>query len=102
VSASGTPRVDEPRIEAVLAWLRGEVILDGTPLRDAVAEMNRYDQRRLVIDDPTIAALKVSGIYHTGDSDLFAGMVARLYGLDVEHRDGRIHLSPARPQSSEH
>ncbi len=102
VSASGTSRLDEPRLEAVLAWLRGEVILDGTPLRDAVAEMNRYDQRRLVIDDPTIATLKISGVYHTGDSDLFAGMVARLYKLDVEHRDGRIHLSPAQPRPTEH
>lgn len=91
-SANGSAKVDKPRIEAVTAWLRGEVMLDGTPLAVAVAEMNRYDQRRLVIDDPTIAAVRISGVYHTGDSALFADMVARLYGFSVQHRDGRIHL----------
>jgi transmembrane sensor len=98
VTDSGSAKLDEPRIEAVIAWLRGEVILDRTSLTDAVAEMNRYDQRRLVIDDPSIAAMRISGVYHTGDSELFASMVARLYGLGVQRRrDGRIHLSPARP-----
>jgi transmembrane sensor len=96
VSASGAAKVDEPRIETVIAWLRGEVILDRTPLSDAITEMNRYDQRRLVIDDPAIAATQISGVYHTGDSELFASMVARLYKLDVEHRGGRIHLSSTR------
>jgi transmembrane sensor len=97
VSKSGSPKLDEPRIEAVTAWLRGEVILDGTPLAEAIAEMNRYDQRRLVIDDPAIAAVRISGVYHTGDSELFAAMVARLYGFGVQRRDGGIHLIPARP-----
>jgi transmembrane sensor len=97
VTDSGSEKLDEPRIEAVIAWLRGEVILDRTSLAEAVAEMNRYDQRRLVIDDSATAAMKISGVYHTGDSELFASMVAKLYGLGVQHRDGRIHLSPARP-----
>jgi transmembrane sensor len=84
--------LDEPRIEAVTAWRRGEVMLDGTPLAEAIAEMNRYDQHPLVIDDPAIAAVRISGVYHAGDSELFAAMVARLYGFGVQYRDGRIHL----------
>lgn len=86
------PRLDHPRIDIATAWLRGEVILDRTPLSEVIAEMNRYDQRRLVIDDPKIAAVRISGIYHTGDSELFAAMVAKLYGFGVWQKDGRIHL----------
>jgi len=41
----------------------------------------------------SIAGLKISGIYHTGDSGMFAAMVSRLYGLNVEDRDGQLHLS---------
>jgi transmembrane sensor len=85
-------KLDQPRIEAVTAWRRGEVMLDGTPLADAIAEMNRYDQHPLVIDDPAIAAVRISGVYHAGDSELFAAMVARLYGFGVQDRDGGIHL----------
>lgn len=91
-NATSAPVLDKPRIEAVTAWRRGEVMLDNTPLADAIAEMNRYDQRSLVIDDPAIANVKISGVYHTGDSELFASMLARLYGFDVQHRDGHIYL----------
>jgi transmembrane sensor len=90
-----TPKLDEPRIDAVTAWRRGEVMLDDTTLADAVAEMNRYDERLLIIDDPSAAALRVSGIYHAGDSEGFARTVAALYGLQVVREPGRIHLRGA-------
>ncbi len=90
---STTPRLDTPRIEAVTAWRRGEVVLDDTPLADAIAEMNRYDKTPIVIDDPEIAGLIISGLYHTGDSEGFAGSVASLYHLKLREDDGRIHLS---------
>jgi transmembrane sensor len=89
------PRLDQPRIDAVTAWRRGEVMLDNTTLADAVAEMNRYDERLLVIDDPSAAATRVSGIYHAGDSEGFARTVAALYGLQVVREPGRIHLRGA-------
>jgi transmembrane sensor len=84
--------VDEPRVEAVTAWRRGEVMLDKMQLSDAIAEMNRYDSQTLVIEDPRVAALQVSGIYHAGDSASFARTVAKLYGLHVEERPGQIVL----------
>ena len=75
-----------------------EIVLDHTPLADAVAEMNRYDQTTLVIEDPQVAALRVSGIYHTGNSETFANMIAHLYGLEAVAQDGRIRLkAPALP-----
>jgi transmembrane sensor len=91
--ARNTPAlVDEPRVEAVTAWRRGEVMLDKMQLSDAIAEMNRYDSQTLVIEDPRVAALRVSGIYHAGDSASFARTVAKLYGLHVEERPGQIVL----------
>jgi len=96
LGTSGPPAIDAPPIDAVTAWRRGEVVLDKTPLAEAVAEMNRYDQDRLVIDDPRVATLQISGIYHTGDSRMFAAMLARLYDLQIGYEDGRIHLGDAR------
>lgn len=88
-------RLDQPVINAVMAWRRGELVLDRTTLADAVAEMNRYDEMPLVIDDPRVAALRVSGIYHTGDNDAFAASVARLYGLEFVTEPEAIHLRVA-------
>lgn len=90
--AATPPRIDTPRLESVTAWRRGEVMLDDTPLADAVAEMNRYDKTVIVIDSPRANGLIVSGLYHTGDSMGFATSVARLHGLRVRQAEGQIHL----------
>lgn len=87
--ASG-PRI--PDAESILAWRRGEVVLDETPLAEAVAEMNHHDKLSIVIDTPAIATHRVSGLYHTGDNEDFARAVAKLYRLELYERDGRIHL----------
>jgi transmembrane sensor len=91
------PSVDLPRIDALTAWRRGEVVLDRTPLTDAVAEMNRYEDERLIIDSLDVGKLPISGIYHTGDSDGFAQTVARLYRLQVSHKANEIHLTGTAP-----
>lgn len=78
-----TPKLDAPRIDTLTAWRRGEVVLDNTPLTDAIAEMNRYDDRRLRIESDTLASIRVSGVYRTGDNRGFADAVAELYGLRV-------------------
>lgn len=97
VAKGAAARVDAPRVEAVTAWRRGEVMLDDTPLTDAIAEMNRYSKSPLIIDGSSIATLHVSGIYHTGDSEGFAQTVAQLYGLKVAEEGGQIHLRSAAP-----
>jgi transmembrane sensor len=91
-AAAQPPKLDQPRLEVVTAWRRGEVILDETLLVDAIVEMNRYDKTPIVIDDPTIAQLPVSGIYRTGDSAGFADTVSRMYDLRMVQDGGRIHL----------
>jgi transmembrane sensor len=91
-SRKNAPKVDEPKLETVAAWRHGEVVLDKTPLADAVAEMNRYETTRLVIEDPRTAALRVSGIYRAGESLGFAQTVAELYGLEVKQEGGEIRL----------
>lgn len=100
VAANRAEHLDRPPVETVAAWRRGEVVLDDTPLADAIAEMNRYDRTLLVLEGERVRGLRVSGIYRTGDSAGFAHAVASMYGLAVEEREDRLHLrdsqSPAR------
>lgn len=92
LTAAGTPKIDEPSVESVLAWRRGEVVLDETPLPQAVAELNRYDEHTIVIEGSSLATLSISGRYQTGDNEGFARAIARLYRLDLEEREGRFYL----------
>jgi transmembrane sensor len=90
------PVVDRPQLEIVTAWRRGEVVLENTPLQDAAEEMNRYSEVKLVIDDPRVADIRISGIFRTGDSVRFAHAVAESYQLAVDREPRRIVISPTR------
>jgi len=92
IEPAGDAKIDVPSIESVLAWRRGEVVLNDTPLQEAVSELNHYDKTALVIESPALATLTVSGLYHTGDNEGFARSLAKLHHLEVHERDGRIYL----------
>ncbi len=96
-SGSASERVDRPSIEQLVAWKRSEAIFDDVSLADAVVEMNRYNRTPIVlVGSASLAQLRVSGLYHTGDSAGFARAVAALHGLVARERAGRLEL--AAPQ----
>jgi transmembrane sensor len=79
VLQAGQPaRVERFDPTTALAWREGFVEFSDTPLSEAVAEMNRYGGRRMVIADPRVGALKVSGSFKLGDPDRFLRTVAML------------------------
>jgi len=85
-------RIDRPKLENYLAWRRGELVLEQTLVADAVAEMNRYSRTPMVLNDRRAAGSRISGVFKTGDSGTFAHTLARLYGLQVHRRAGKIVL----------
>ena len=90
-SADGT-HLDKPSLLPLLAWQKGQAILENEKLSDAVVEMNRYSAVKLAIDDKTAAELRVSGVYKVGDNLGFARSIARLLPLRVEQADGKVLL----------
>lgn len=92
-AGTAAPTLDKPAIDRVTAWQRGQIVLDSTPLADAVAEMNRYSKTRLVIADSSIAAIPISGIFRAGDSESFAQAVAKTYALQLGNESNEIVLA---------
>jgi len=66
--------------ETETAWVTGWLKFDRTPLREVVAELSRYSTRRIVLDDPSIGSLPISGRFKAGDMDAFVEGVA-VYGI---------------------
>lgn len=88
----GAGRIDAQTADIATAWRRGQAMFSDTPLVDAVAELNRYGGPRLVIDDPRLAALRVSGVFATNDTGEFARAVAALHGLRIEQTGQTMHI----------
>ena len=92
---AAAPVVDRPKLEAVTAWRSGEILLDNTTLADAVAEMNRYSPKPLALESEDIGALRISGIFRSGESEAFARTISAQYRLAVIEQPGRILLAEA-------
>jgi transmembrane sensor len=68
---------------------------DDVSLAEAVAQMNQYTREKLVVVDPKVAALRVSGAFRTDDPARFATTLTTLYPVRlVPLADGRIEIAP--------
>lgn len=76
-------RVDQPEMDDLLAWQSGRLAFRDETLAQAVAEMNRYSDRALVVADRKTAGLRLSGIYRVGDPEAFARSLAMLLPVRV-------------------
>jgi transmembrane sensor len=83
-----------PRAEAErrLAWRDGMVDFAGEPLMTAVEEINRHNQRQIIVDDPSLGSRPVVGMFRANDPDNFAVTVATALGAQSIDSDDAIHL----------
>lgn len=86
------PAVDSPPIDKVTGWMRGQLIFDHTPLREAAAEFNRYSPNQITVTSSQAGAIPVGGIFRIGDAKSFARAVAQTYSLRLVLRDNQLIL----------
>lgn len=75
--------IDRPQLAMVTAWRKGELMLDNMRVGDAVAEMNRYSAKPIILRSPALANQRISGVFRTGESAMFANTIATLYGAPL-------------------
>jgi transmembrane sensor len=75
-------------VERATAWNRGTLIFRADSLGDAIQEVNRYSAVPLVVDDPAVARLKVSGIFPTANQEDFVAALETLYPLSAQKEPG--------------
>lgn len=74
--------------ELVTSWSKGRLVFRGTPLAEAVAEINRYSPRKLRIADAGLGRLPLSGTFKLGDADSVAATLPAVLPVNtVEHAD---------------
>jgi transmembrane sensor len=84
-----------------LAWREGAIVFDGEPLVQAIAELNRYSDTRLVVADPGIYDLRVGGRFRTGDVDGFLKALTKAFPVTTRRAsDNLIYIQAHAPASS--
>ncbi len=92
VFSAGRAVADRPDLESQSAWEDGRTVFENRPLKDVVAEMNRYSRRHLVIGDAAVGDMRLSGTYRLGDAEAFATSASGLLPIEARSRSDEIIL----------
>jgi transmembrane sensor len=79
-----------------LSWETGLLVFEDEPLELAVDRMNRYARRPLVIADPSVASLRISGVFRAGDTDALVEGLAAAFGVEARQEADTISLFDTR------
>jgi transmembrane sensor len=83
------------QLSSELAWREGAIIFDGEPLSEAIAEIERYTDARIIVSDPQIAAMRVGGRFRTGDVQEFFDALQTALPVSIRHSAaGLVYIDP--------
>jgi transmembrane sensor len=86
----GDPIVTVGDVERVTAWNRGILVFRNDSVGEAVREVNRYSAVQLVVDDPRVAGLRISGVFPTARREDFVAALETLYPVAAEQEAAGI------------
>jgi transmembrane sensor len=92
-------REERPEMSRAIAWRDGRLAFFEDSVAAAVAEMNRYTRRPIVILDAQVGEMRISGNYSVGDAEAFARSLSLLLPVTVGLEKDRVTLRAAQPSS---
>lgn len=76
--------------DRILAWRSGNIDFDAEPLVEAIAEINRYNRRQVVLLDPSLRREQLDGVFRTNDPEGFANAVHVALNVPIDLSDERM------------
>lgn len=84
--------------ERRMSWRTGFVVFQSTPLREAVAELNRYNAQQLVIADESIEDLQVGGQFQPNNLDGFVRLLQEGFPVRAQRFGNETVLTGRAPK----
>jgi transmembrane sensor len=76
----------------VTAWRQDLLIFNNTPLRQVVAEINRYRPGRIILTDPKVASMPINGVFHAAHIENTVAQIRKLLGVHTTRLPGGVVL----------
>lgn len=90
-ASPGLPvRVDA---SSTVAWLHRQIAFDHQSMAEVAQEFNRYNKVLIIIEDPALRSVPISGVFNAYDLDSFAAFLASLEGVEVQRSADAIRVS---------
>ena len=82
----------EKILTSELGWRRGVLVFRHASLAEAAAEFNRYNRRKLVIEDAAAARLTIDGTFQADNIEDFTRLAQLVLGVRTENRGSEIAI----------
>ncbi|MEP1471251.1 MAG: FecR domain-containing protein [Halieaceae bacterium] len=89
-TGAGLESVGTVDTKPLVAWRNWELVANDMRLYDLIQELQRYDDRRVVLGDRSIASLKVSGVFPLDQPEALLQAVSRALELQLVELDGNV------------
>jgi transmembrane sensor len=75
--------VTQAEIDHGLAWVNGQLVFENATLAETIEEFNRYNRRKLEINDPTLAQIRLGGAFSSTNVDEFIVELNTLFRISA-------------------
>lgn len=86
--------VSDGEMERRFSWLNGQLVFRNEKLQQVIKEISRYVPAQIVIDDPELKEMRISGRFAIGDTDALLEAIEVSFNVHASHTGHVIHLSP--------
>jgi transmembrane sensor len=86
-------KADHPNIAIATAWTQRQLQFESASLSDVAEEFNRYNQRQLVIEDPTLYDFHITGVFSSSDPASLIRFLRERPGVRVTETRAEIRVS---------
>ena len=90
VASNQVPKLIHIKAENIkrdLAWLDGKLIFDNEELFDVIEEINRYVDVEIVVKDPSLHKIRISGRFDLGDSEALIEALELSFNIKSQRLD---------------
>lgn len=93
-TTSKPKRVKEEALKRKLSWINGQLVFDNERLEVVIKEVSRYVSSKIIIDDPELRDIRISGRFAIGDTDALLEAIEVSFQVHAKHvEDQVIHLT---------
>lgn len=93
VTTGSVVQTNRADMAMAVAWTERNVVFRNTPLSEAVAELNRYNRRQIVIDDASLHGIRISGIFSSTNPASLLLFLREQLKVSVQESDTAVHIS---------
>jgi transmembrane sensor len=93
VTTTAMQRAAHPNIAIATSWTQRQLEFESASLSEVAEEFNRYNERQLVIEDPTLYDFHISGVFSSSDPGSLVRFLRERPGVQVTETASEIRVS---------